>query len=115
MASTRWSRPWRRSSTSVGKTGAQCCRALQYAVRTERVCEFKISWLTDYRIVGGSRYIREMRSPISERKLVFLLGCGQFLNTLDFAMVLPLGPDFAKALGIPVSKLGMVGGSYLAA
>lgn len=56
-----------------------------------------------------------MRSPISERKLVLLIGAGQFISTLDFTMTLPLGPDFAKALGIPVSQLGMVGGSYIAA
>jgi predicted MFS family arabinose efflux permease len=56
-----------------------------------------------------------MRPPISERKLVSLVGTARFIATLDFAMVLPLGPDFAKVLGIPVSKLGMVGGSYIAA
>ena len=56
-----------------------------------------------------------VRAPMSERKLVFLIGAGQFINTLDFAMVLPLGPDFAKALDIPVSKLGMLGASYTAA
>ena len=53
--------------------------------------------------------------PISERKLVFLIGSGQFILTLDFTRVLPLGPDFAKPLGIPASKLGMLGGSYSAA
>jgi len=56
-----------------------------------------------------------VRPPISERKLVFLIGTARFIATLDFAMVPPLGPDFAHALGIPVSKLGMVGGSYIAA
>ena len=56
-----------------------------------------------------------MRSAISERKLVFLAGAADFIITLDYTMVLPLGPDFAKALGIPVSKLGMFGGSYTAA
>jgi predicted MFS family arabinose efflux permease len=56
-----------------------------------------------------------MRPPISERSLVFLIGAGQFINTLDFTMVLPLGPDFAKALNIPVSNLGMLGASYTAA
>jgi len=30
-------------------------------------------------------------------------------------MVMPLGPDFARALGIPLSKLGLVGGAYTAA
>jgi predicted MFS family arabinose efflux permease len=61
------------------------------------------------------RTLHDMRPPISERKLVFLIGTARFIATLDFAMVLPLGPDLAKALGIPVSKLGMVGGSYIAA
>jgi len=56
-----------------------------------------------------------MRPPISERKLVFLLGSVQLLLTLDFTLVLPLGPDFAKALAIPTSKLGLVAASYNAA
>jgi predicted MFS family arabinose efflux permease len=55
-----------------------------------------------------------MRAAISERRLVFLIGVGQFVNTVDFTMVLPLGPDFAKALDIPVSNLGVLGGSYTA-
>jgi predicted MFS family arabinose efflux permease len=54
-------------------------------------------------------------SPLSERKLIFLIGAVQFINTLDFMMVMPLGPDFALALGIPSSDLGLVGGSYTAA
>ena len=37
----------------------------------------------------------------SERLLVFLVGAVQFVNILDFMMVMPLGPDFARALGIP--------------
>jgi predicted MFS family arabinose efflux permease len=56
-----------------------------------------------------------MQPAISERKLVFVIGAARFIATLDFAMMLPLGPDFARSLGIPVSKLGMVGGSYIAA
>jgi len=54
-------------------------------------------------------------APLSERKLVFLIGALQFICTLDFMMVLPLGPDFARALGIPMSKLGIIAGSYTAA
>ncbi|HEY0713635.1 MAG TPA: MFS transporter [Polyangia bacterium] len=50
-----------------------------------------------------------------ERKLVFLLAAVQFVNILDFMMVMPLGPDFAEALGIPTSRLGIIGGSYTAA
>jgi predicted MFS family arabinose efflux permease len=50
-----------------------------------------------------------------ERKIVALLGAVQFINVLDFMMVMPLGPDFAIALGIPTSHLGWIGGSYTAA
>lgn len=52
---------------------------------------------------------------ISERKLIFLLASVQFINIMDFMMVMPLGPDFARALAIPVSRLGLIAGSYTAA
>jgi predicted MFS family arabinose efflux permease len=52
---------------------------------------------------------------LSERSLLFLVGAVQFVNVLDFMMVMPLGPDFAVALGIPTSRLGLVGGAYTAA
>jgi predicted MFS family arabinose efflux permease len=52
---------------------------------------------------------------ISERTLLFLVGAVQFVNVLDFMMVMPLGPDFAVGLGIPASQLGLIGGSYTAA
>jgi predicted MFS family arabinose efflux permease len=51
----------------------------------------------------------------SERAIVFSVGGVQFVNILDFMIVMPLGPDFAKALGIPLAHLGYVGGSYTAA
>jgi predicted MFS family arabinose efflux permease len=51
----------------------------------------------------------------SERMLLFLVGAVQFVNVLDFMMVMPLGPDFAAGLGIPASRLGLVGGAYTAA
>jgi predicted MFS family arabinose efflux permease len=54
-------------------------------------------------------------SPVSERMIVFLIGAIQFVNILDFMMVMPLGPDFASGLGISVDKLGYIGGSYTAA
>src|SRR5712691_772040 len=50
-----------------------------------------------------------------ERAIVLLVAAVQFVNILDFVMVMPLGPDFAAALGIPASKLGLIGGSYTAA
>ena len=49
---------------------------------------------------------------ISERTIVFLVGAIHFVNILDFMMVMPLGPDFATALAIPMSKLGWIGGAY---
>jgi len=36
----------------------------------------------------------------------------QFINVMDFMMVMPLGPDFSKALGIPLNAMGEVGGVY---
>jgi len=54
-------------------------------------------------------------SKHSERAIVFLVSAVQFVNILDFMMVMPLGPDFALGLGIPTSHLGYVGGAYTAA
>ncbi len=56
-----------------------------------------------------------MPARASERMLLFLVGAVQFVNVLDFMMVMPLGPDFAAGLGIPASRLGLVGGAYTAA
>lgn len=51
----------------------------------------------------------------SERSIVFCVAAVQFVNILDFMIVMPLGPDFASALDIPLSHLGYVGGAYTAA
>src|SRR5690348_13105039 len=49
-----------------------------------------------------------MRTPQQpERAVVLLVAAVQFVNILDFVMVMPMGPDFAAALGIPASKLGL--------
>ncbi len=50
-----------------------------------------------------------------ERRVLFLLGAVNFINILDFMMVMPLGPDFARALHIRQERIGLVGGSYTAA
>jgi predicted MFS family arabinose efflux permease len=55
-----------------------------------------------------------MLSPERERRLIFVLAAVQFVNVLDFMMVMPLGPDFACDLSIPTSQLGLIGGSYTA-
>jgi predicted MFS family arabinose efflux permease len=49
---------------------------------------------------------------ISENKLLTVLALVQFVNVLEFMIVMPLGPDFATALDIPVSHLGWIGGAY---
>ena len=51
---------------------------------------------------------------ISERSLLLLISAVQCVNVLDFMIVMPLGPDFARDLGIPISRLGIIGGSYTA-
>ncbi|HYH98342.1 MFS transporter, partial [Hyalangium sp.] len=53
--------------------------------------------------------------PVSERAVIFLIGAVQFVNILDFVMVMPLGPDFARGLGIDSSHIGYIAGSYTAA
>jgi predicted MFS family arabinose efflux permease len=53
--------------------------------------------------------------PVSERAVIFLIGAVQFVNILDFVMVMPLGPDFARGLGIESSHIGYIAGSYTAA
>jgi len=55
------------------------------------------------------------RRSISEPMLLLLIGLVHFVNILDFIMITPLGPDFARALDIDNSKLGLLAGSYAAA
>lgn len=47
-----------------------------------------------------------------ERNLILLVAMVQFVNILDFMMVMPLGPDFSRALGIPLSHIGIIAGAY---
>ncbi len=48
----------------------------------------------------------------SERAVIGLVGAVQFVNILDFMMVIPLGPDFGRSLGVPLDQLGVVAGAY---
>jgi predicted MFS family arabinose efflux permease len=52
---------------------------------------------------------------VTERFIILLVGAVQFVNVLDFMMVMPLGPDFSDALGIATSHIGVIGGAYTAA
>jgi predicted MFS family arabinose efflux permease len=59
--------------------------------------------------------VTELVDLAQERRVLFIVGAVQFVNVLDFMMVMPLGPDFAQSLSIPASRLGLIGGSYTAA
>lgn len=48
----------------------------------------------------------------SEPITILILFLIQFIDVLDFMVVMPLGPDFATTLNIPESKLGWLAGSY---
>ncbi len=50
-----------------------------------------------------------------QRLIIGLIAVVQFVNILDFVMVMPLGPDFARALDIDPTNIGFIGGSYTVA
>lgn len=54
----------------------------------------------------------QARRQPSEGMILFILSAVQFVHIIDLMMVIPLGPDFAQALAIPLDRLGWVGGSY---
>ncbi|MBE7492774.1 MAG: MFS transporter [Planctomycetes bacterium] len=56
-----------------------------------------------------------IRQGINERVVVLLIAAIQFVNILDFMIVMPLGPDFARELGIASHNMGIIAGSYTAA
>jgi predicted MFS family arabinose efflux permease len=51
----------------------------------------------------------------AEWVVTLLIASVQFVNILDFVIVMPLGPKFAAALDISEASLGYVNGSYTAA
>ncbi len=56
-----------------------------------------------------------MAAIASEKRVVAVVTAIQFVNILDFMMVMPLGPDFALGLGIDPAHLGIVAGAYTVA
>lgn len=54
-----------------------------------------------------------MQTPaVSERLVVLVIGAVQFINVLDFVMVIPLAPDFIRDLGITSSSVPLVASAY---
>lgn len=48
----------------------------------------------------------------SEGMIIFILCAVQIIHIVDVMMVVPLGADFSRALGIPLNKAGMIAGAY---
>src|SRR5579884_348300 len=47
-----------------------------------------------------------------ERRVLVLMALAQFINIWDFMIVMPMGPDFARALHIDTGHIGWIAGSY---
>ena len=54
-----------------------------------------------------------MSAPVNERLILLVVASVQFINILDFMMVMPLGPDFATSIGIPLPLISYGGSSLL--
>lgn len=53
--------------------------------------------------------------PARERLIVSVLVLTQFINILEFMIVMPLGPEFARDLGFGPSQVGVLGAAYTGA
>ncbi|WP_263078081.1 MFS transporter [Endozoicomonas sp. Mp262] len=53
-----------------------------------------------------------MTKSLTERRLIPLIVLTQFITTLDFIMVMPMGPDITTSLGIPLSQVGLFSTAY---
>jgi predicted MFS family arabinose efflux permease len=57
----------------------------------------------------------EAKKPLisrSEWRLIFLLFAIQFTHTVDFVIMMPLGPQFDKVMGVSPSQFGILVGVY---
>ncbi len=66
---------------------------------------------------GPFAYIMLMPSRFTPREwaIVLLIAAVQFVNILDFVIIMPLGPMFADALGVSEARLGYANAAYTAA
>ncbi|QRK06199.1 myxochelin export MFS transporter MxcK [Archangium violaceum] len=51
-------------------------------------------------------------SPKSEQRVLWLLAAVQFTHLLDFMIVMPLGPEFMRRLGISAAQFGALVSAY---
>lgn len=47
-----------------------------------------------------------------ENRVIWLVVAVQFIHMVDFVMVMPLGPDFARTIDMDASAIGIVGGVF---
>ncbi|MFY0573612.1 MFS transporter [Cystobacter fuscus] len=50
--------------------------------------------------------------PKSEQRMLWLLAAVQFTHLLDFMIVMPLGPEFMRRLGITAAQFGVLVSAY---
>jgi predicted MFS family arabinose efflux permease len=86
----------------VAKQSEELPFAFLRVLRCLRVIHSKTSDMTD----------ASLKLPVSERVVVLLIAAIQFINILDFMIVMPLGPDFSRELGIGSNNIGFIAGSY---
>lgn len=67
------------------------------------------------RLVNAPLAASTLLTPARERALVLTVAAVQLVNVLEFMIVMPLGPDFARALGFHVDKVGVLGAAYTGA
>ncbi len=63
------------------------------------------------RIIKTATAFKSMKK-FPESIIILILFLVQFIDVLDFMVVMPLGPDFSASLGIAESNLGWVASSY---
>ncbi len=51
-------------------------------------------------------------SLMLEKKVIWFMALIQFINAVDFMIVMPLGADFANALHMSAANIGYLGGGY---
>lgn len=50
-----------------------------------------------------------------ELRTALVIAAVQFVNIMDFMVIMPLGPDFVESLGMPASHIGYVASAYTGA
>jgi DHA1 family inner membrane transport protein len=58
------------------------------------------------------RVVTVSSSPRSEQRMLWLLAAVQFTHLLDFMIVMPLGPEFMRRLGISAAQFGVLVSAY---